>query len=82
VSDVAWSAAHWSPVIVQIDVAEQETESPFRTLNPFPADRHTAPVALRRKLPVRIGNRSVTDRRIWVGVISRHVWVVPEWVVR
>jgi hypothetical protein len=64
VPDVVWSAAHWSPVIVQIDVAEQETESPFRTLTPLPADRDIAPVALRRNLPVRIGNPSVTDRRV------------------
>jgi hypothetical protein len=60
---VAWSAAYGSPDVVQIDVAEQETESPFRTLNPVPADRDIALVALRRRLPVRIGNRSVTDRQ-------------------
>jgi hypothetical protein len=33
---LAWSAAHGSPGNVQIDVAEQETESPDRTLNPVP----------------------------------------------
>jgi hypothetical protein len=33
---LAWGAAHGSPGIIQIDLAEQETESPVRTLNPVP----------------------------------------------